>query len=167
MSHPQEQPLTLSAFIIFYEKKIEPRFFTIETEMREFKNETTERFEKVFAELEKLNQEHTFFSHQLNRLDKRLEALENRVQGIEISLQELKNETTLQTTEILIVKRELQALNLRQINAEEQYQHLRLQGGKNTADMTRMIGELEGLKLQVNALETRIQQLENFSKHSS
>lgn len=50
-----EVPLTLSRFVDFYERTIEPRFrVIIEEELREFRNEVNNRFDDLYKKFETL-----------------------------------------------------------------------------------------------------------------
>lgn len=148
MATPQEKPLTLSAFIAFYHKTIEPQFVGIESfkeEMREFKRQTTDRFDKVFAEIEKFNQELTIANYQLKRINQKLESLEARMNRVE---EELKNHNS----EFLEIKDKIQLLYDR-----SQKLAVELQAGPAALHHVDKVNEL---KDQVHQLEKRVRFLE-------
>jgi chromosome segregation ATPase len=70
----QEAPLTLNGFISFYKKEIKPqldKISDIESNLDEFKQETSQHFDNLYKKYEKLERESLFTNHQMKRADKR------------------------------------------------------------------------------------------------
>jgi chromosome segregation ATPase len=74
-----DQPLTLRAFIRFYEDRMEPRFQDIEDGFAKSEQENKTKFDFLYKSYEDLKQEHAIICQQIKRTDEKIEGFEARI----------------------------------------------------------------------------------------
>lgn len=174
-SPEQNSPLTFSRFVEFFEKSIQPQLneiILIRSDLKNYQQKADDRFDFLFKKYGDFSQELTIITHQLKRIDQRLDSIEGRMTHLETRMNKIENTVqqidarlTKQEKEFLALKDQLSRLELQQGEIKKLLEKKKATRGKEGPKNKKLETEFTRLKSEVATLQNRIDILERSTRH--